>query len=372
MMGQKSTEPKLYYSFSLDAAVPSDHILRKVASCVDFSFVRGLTSRFYSRTGQPSVDPVVLFKLSLLGYLFNITSERRLCQEAGLHLAWRWFLGYELDEPIPDHSVLSKARRRFGVTVYESFFKRVVELCEGRGLIQGDVLFLDSTLTEADASRQTLRSRAILGQRLPAQKRFVAELWEANPDLEEGKPPGSTPRPDRGVRNELSASTTDPDAQVVARRGKPAVLAHKVQITVDGGRARIITGVEVRPGSEHDSQMVGRMLDRHLRAVQRPLRELVADSGYSSEAAYQACVERDVVPTLAWRALNNRHGGFDRERFTYLPERDIFICPAGHEMGGQDSTVAVCRRVALSRCAFALAGVRGAPGPVSVRALCGF
>ncbi len=120
MMGQKSTEPKLYYSFSLDAAVPSDHILRKVASCVDFSFVRGLTSRFYSRTGQPSVDPVVLFKLSLLGYLFNITSERRLCQEAGLHLAWRWFLGYELDEPIPDHSVLSKARRRFGVAVYES------------------------------------------------------------------------------------------------------------------------------------------------------------------------------------------------------------------------------------------------------------
>jgi IS5 family transposase len=278
------------------------------------------------------VDPVVLFKLSLLGYLFKITSERRLCQEAGLHLAWRWFPGYELDEPIPDHSVLSKARRRFGVRVYEGFFRRVVELCEGRGLIQGDVLFLDSTLTEADASKQTLRSRALLGQRLPVPKRFVAELWEANPDAEEGKPTTSTPRPDRGVRNELSASTTDPEAQVVARRGKPAVLADKVQITVDGGRARIITGVEVRPGSEHDSQMVGRMLDRHVRAVQRPLRELVADSGYSSEVAYQACVERNVVPTLAWRALNNRHGGFDREQFTYLPERDIFICPAGHEM----------------------------------------
>lgn len=86
MIGQKSTEPKIYYCFSLDASVPSDHIIRKVASCVDFSFVRGLREPvLYSRTGQPSVDPVVLFKLSLLGYLFNITSEHRLCQEAGLH-----------------------------------------------------------------------------------------------------------------------------------------------------------------------------------------------------------------------------------------------------------------------------------------------
>jgi len=119
LMGQKATQPKLYYSFSLDHAVPANHLVRKIEGCVDFSFVHDLARRFYSRTGQPSVDPVVLFKPSLLGYLFNITSERRLCEEAGLNLAWRWFLGYELDEPIPDHSVLSKARRRFGRSVYE-------------------------------------------------------------------------------------------------------------------------------------------------------------------------------------------------------------------------------------------------------------
>jgi hypothetical protein len=108
MMGQKTAQPKLYVSFSLDAAVPLDHILRKIAGCIDFSFVHGLTRRFYSHTGKPSVGPVVLFKLSLLAYLFNITSERRLCQEAALNLGWRWFLGYELGEPIPDHSVLAK------------------------------------------------------------------------------------------------------------------------------------------------------------------------------------------------------------------------------------------------------------------------
>ena len=336
MMGHKTAQPKLYISFSLDAAVPADHILRKIAACIDFSFVRGLTRRFYSHTGKPSVDPVVLFKLSLLGYLFNITSERRLCQQAALDLGWRWFLGYELEEQIPDHSVLSKARARFGPAVYEKFFLRVVELCQARGLVQGDVLFIDATLSEADASKQSLRSRTLLGQRLRKPKHFVAELWEANPETAtEGEtPPARTPkpRPDRGVRNQLSVSPTDPEAEIVARRGKPAVLAHKIQLTVDGGKPRIITAVDVRPGSEHDSQVVGRMLDKHERAVGRPARELVADSGYGSEIAYQACADRGVTPTIAWRRLNNRHGGFDRDRFTYIPERDVFICPAGHEM----------------------------------------
>src|SRR5437867_9528744 len=97
-MGSKAVEPKLYLSFSLDAAVPANHIVRRLAAVVDFGFVRSLTKQHYSNTGQPSVDPVVLFKLWLLGYLFNIRSERRLCEEAGLNLAWRWFLGYERSE----------------------------------------------------------------------------------------------------------------------------------------------------------------------------------------------------------------------------------------------------------------------------------
>ena len=144
MMGTKSVEPKLYLNFSLDAAVPRNHIVRRLASAVDLGFVYGLVKKYYSTTGQPSVDPVVIFKLSLLGYLFNISSERRICEEARLNLAWRWFLGYELDEQIPDHSVLSKARKRYGVAVYERFFQQVVQMCEARGLVQGDVLFLDA------------------------------------------------------------------------------------------------------------------------------------------------------------------------------------------------------------------------------------
>ncbi len=112
------------------------------------------------------MDPVVLFKLWLLGYLFNITSELRLCEEAGLNMAWRWFLGYELHEAIPEHSVLSKARKRFGTRLYEKFFARIVQLCEQAGLVEGDILFVDSTLSRANASPQGLRSRSLVQQKL--------------------------------------------------------------------------------------------------------------------------------------------------------------------------------------------------------------
>jgi transposase len=343
MMGEKAIEPKLYLNFSLDSAVPANHLVRRLAAAVDLTFVRGLTRRYYSSTGKPSVDPVVLFKLVLLGYLFNITSERRLCEEAGLNLAWRWFLGYELDEPIPDHSVLSKARRRFGPTVYERFFQRIVELCEARGLIQGDVLFVDATLTRANASPQSLRSRALLEHRLREPKRFVAELWTVNePDTEDDVPPPKKmgrPRTrdpkhlrSRSVTNELSVSPTDPDAQMFRKLGKTALLCHKTHMAVDGGKANIITAVEVRPSCEADSHVVSTMLVKHHVNVGRPAREIVGDKGYGSEAAYKACTERGVAPTLAMRSLNNRLGIIRREEFTYVAARDIFICPQGREL----------------------------------------
>ena len=129
MLGRKVFAPKLFYRFSLEAQVPDDHLLRRVAAVVDFGFVRRLTARFYSRTGRPGLDPVVLFKLGLLGYLYGITSERRLAEEVRLHLAYRWFLGYDLDEATPDHSVLSKARARFGLPVFQAFFAEIVRQC---------------------------------------------------------------------------------------------------------------------------------------------------------------------------------------------------------------------------------------------------
>jgi len=350
MMGQKEAQPKLYLSFSLDEAVPVNHLVRRLATAIDFNFVRGLTRRFYSHTGQPSVDPVVLFKLWLLGYLFNITSERRLCEEAGLNLAWRWFLGYELDERIPDHSVLTKARRRFGTKTYEQFFSRVVQLCEQAGMIEGNVLFVDSTLTKANASPQGLRSRSLLEQKLQKPEEFVTELRLVNDSIDTPEPEGSDDegkrRPGRPCKdpaekrrdarrsaiNELSVNPVDPDAQTFRKPGRAPILGHKTHFLVDGGKENIITAVESRGACEADGQAVGVLLDKHRANVGRPAGELVGDRGYGSETALKDCVERGVQPLLGIRAVTNPHGGISRKEFSYVPEKDLYLCPKGKEL----------------------------------------
>jgi transposase len=158
-MGQRDFETKLYYQLSLDRLVPQDHVLRRIAAAVGFSFVRPLCRPFYSHTGQPSVDPVVIFKLLLLGYLYGITSERRLAQEVRLHLGYRWFLGHDFDLPTPDHSVRSKARARFGSGVFEAFFRQSIELCRQAGLMEEGPVYVDSTLIRAVAALDSLQRR---------------------------------------------------------------------------------------------------------------------------------------------------------------------------------------------------------------------
>ena len=180
-MGRKNSVGKLFYQFSLAERVAEDHLLRRISSTVDFAFVRRMAARFYSHTGQPSIDPVVIFKMALVSYLYGITSERRLVEEIRLNLAYLWFIGYDLDESVPDHSVLSKARKRYGPTVYLGFFKEVVRQCDKAGLVRGDKLYMDSTLVQANADLDSVGSRALVSQ-LPDIPSHVEKLWQDNPD----------------------------------------------------------------------------------------------------------------------------------------------------------------------------------------------
>ncbi len=138
MMERHRTHKQALLPLSLDGLVPKNHLLRRIANAIDFSFIYELARPYYSYTGQPSIDPVVLFKTLLVGYLYGITSERRLMEEIQDNLAYRWFLGYDLDERSPDHSVLSKARVRFGPDVFEAFFNQTVQLCQAAGLVRGE------------------------------------------------------------------------------------------------------------------------------------------------------------------------------------------------------------------------------------------
>src|SRR5438874_5346828 len=137
---------------SLDALVPADHFYRHLERTLDLGFVRALVRDAYAAGGRPSIDPIVFFKLELILFFEGIRSERQLIETASLHLAHRWYLGYALDEPLPDHSSLTRIRFRLGLAVFERFFEHVVGLCQQAGLVWGRELFFDATKIRANAA----------------------------------------------------------------------------------------------------------------------------------------------------------------------------------------------------------------------------
>lgn len=357
MLGRKTFEPKLFYAVSLEGRVPEGHLLRRVAAAVDFRFVRRLTARFYSHTGQPGVDPAVLFKMALLGWLYGITSERRLADECRLHLAYMWFLGYDLDEVPPDHSALSKARARFGLPVYQAFFTEVVRQCERAGLVQGDQVYVDSSLVQADAGAGSVGSRALVGELIELDEHLAA-VWRENPPASEAgdapaptpagpvRPhalgPGDPPSAGRGPLNAMQASRTDPDAGLVRRPGVPIDLYHKLHVGVDGGAARVITAVEVSPGEIGDEVVLDRVVKEHAGATGRAVAEVVADAKYGIPAVYRALAAAGIRACIPPRPPRGSRRGVPPERFAYDPAADRFTCPEGQALGryGRSSTAA--------------------------------
>ncbi len=380
-MGRKALAGKLFYQVSLEELVPGGHLLRRVAEAVDFDVARHLTARFYSHTGQPSVDPVVLFKMALLGYLYGLPSARRLVEEIRLNLAYRWFIGYDLDEAIPDHSVLSKARRRFGPTIYEAFFVDVVRQCERAGLIRGDRLFLDSTLVAAQADLGRVGSRELIRQ-LSTVGEHVADLWEENAEVAPvaavapatpasapgpagtddrpetsaaetvtepvGVPgervglhpagPDDTPNAALGLLNDRLVSRTDPDATVVQRAKVPADLYYKVHVGVDGGPARIVTAVEATTGIVGDELLLPRLVTEHEGNTHRRVLEAVADTKYGTIDNYRWLEARDVRAAIPFSDGGSDHRSIPRSAFLYDAATDTYRCPTGATLTRQGRT----------------------------------
>ena len=363
MLGRRTFEPKLFYQVALEERVPEEHLPRRVAAAADFGFVRRLTARFCSHTGQPGVDPVVLFKMALIGWLYGVTSERRPADECRLNLAWMWFLGYDLDERPPDHSVLSKARSRFGVTTYRAFFAEIVRQCERAGLIRGDRLYVDSTLVEANASLDSLGSRALVAQ-LAGVDEHLAAVWDENPQAApaaDGEPAeaaapvavpaaptepvglplagdGEGPNGRPGRANALVVSRTDPDAGLVSREGVPLDLYHKVHVGVDGGAARIITAVDVTPGEVADEDLLDRLLKEHAGATGRTVAEVVADAKHGTYANYGALEAAGIRASIPPHLGRGKTRAIPGELFVYDPAGDRFLCPEGQELRRQGTS----------------------------------
>lgn len=284
-MGQRDFETKLYYQLSLDRLVPQDHLLRRIAEAVDFSFVRPLCRPFYSHTGQPSVDPVVIFKMLLLGYLYGITSERRLAEEVRLHLGYRWFLGYDIDLPTPDRSVLSKARARFGSLVFEEFFRQSIELCRQAGLMEEGPVYVDSTLMQASASVDSLTQRADVARPPLSVTEYLRRLDQDDVAAEapppDAEPPAGSPPSAGGPLlrpNQELQSRTDPEATLVNRPDFGRHLAYKAHMAVAGRRGQVITAAVATTGAEADKHLLPDVLWQHRRLSKHAIPAAVADA----------------------------------------------------------------------------------------------
>jgi transposase len=211
MMGrQQRVQKKLFYTkFSLDQRIPKNHILRKIAKYIDFDFVYKEVKGKYGINGNISVPPPVILKMMLLLIFYNIRSERELIATIPVRLDWLWFLDYDLDDEIPNHSVLSKARARWGVDAFKTFFERIVWQCVQAGLIDGSKLFMDSAMVQADASNNSVVNKESINRYLDQSYQILEARLE-----EEQRSSDSDDEPKSGSANRKYISTTDPDASV--------------------------------------------------------------------------------------------------------------------------------------------------------------
>lgn len=323
MMGQqKDYQNKLFITgFNLDKRVPKDHILRKIEKQIDFNFIYKEVKHTYGSKGNVSVPPPVILKLMLLLFLFNARSERELMETLPLRLDWLWFLGYDIEDDIPNHSVLSKARTRWGVHAFKRFFDIVLMQCAEAGLIDGNKAFIDSSLMDADASNNSVVNMHDINRYLKKSYRRLEER------LDDFRGQKST------LINKKHVSTTDPDASVTRYGKSRPKLRYKTHRVVDE-KNEIITATKVTPGSVDDGAALKEMIDIHQENTGTKPDTIVADTKYGTIDNYLHYYDEGIkthIPSVeeSHRGYGSKKGIFTKEEFTYKPDEDIFICPMG-------------------------------------------
>ena len=333
MMGrQQRVQNKLFYTkINLDQRISKDHILRKVTKYIDFDFIYKEVKDNYGGNGNVSVPPPVLLKMMLLLILYNVRSERELMSTIPLRLDWLWFLGYDLDDEVPNHSVLSKARTRWGVDAFKTFFERIVWQCVQAGLVDGSKLFMDSSMVQADASNNSVVNKESLKRYLNKSYQILESRLE-----EEQRSSGSDYALKSGTANKKYISTTDPDASVTRRGSGKSTLKYQTHRGVDQ-KCEVITATEVTPGEVHESHRLESLINNHENNTETTVETAVADSKYGSIENYLACRDRGIKAHFSsleqtQKGTGTKKGIFPKEAFTYNAETDTFTCPAGQSL----------------------------------------
>ena len=318
MMGQLPPDQNvLFYEFCLENYVPEDHLLRQIDPLLDLSDLRDHLASFYSHTGRPSIDPEVMLRMLIVGYCYGIRSERRLCEEVHLNLAYRWFCRLGLEGKVPDHSTFSENRHgRFRDSdAFRQLFETVLERCITEGLVGGEGFAVDASVVKADASRQHHRD----DDDDWGGGRAVREYLEA---LDEDDSQASSSR---------KISPTDPAASYTAAPGGPAFYAYSTNYLADTQHGIIMDVASTTANRRDEVESTKMMVDRVEQRFGITPQRLIGDTAYGTAPMLHWIVDiKQIEPhTPVWDKTERKDGSIGRSDFVWDAESDRYICPAG-------------------------------------------
>lgn len=328
--GPQQTELEMV---SVESLVPQDHLLRKIEAVIDFSFIHDRVAGLYCPdNGRPPLDPTLMFKALFIGYLFGVRSERQLVREIEVNVAYRWFLRLKLTDPVFDASTLSQnRRRRFNDTsVAQDIFDHIVEQAIGHGLVDGTVLYTDSTHLKANANKGKYDLAVVAKSRSDYWDDLDAAIDEDR--AAHGKTP-LKPMERTPAEKETKVSRTDPDSGYMVREGKPKGFFYLDHRTVDGRHA-IITDTFATPASIHDSVVYLGRLDRQRQRFDFDVQAVGLDAGYATAGIAKGLADRDILGVTGYRnPTPPRAGMLRKSKYVYERQADGYRCPNGQLLG---------------------------------------
>lgn len=353
MQGKKQYTEKLFASFQLSERVPKHNFYRRLKQELDLNFLYKATHRYYGNEGQKSIDPVVFFKLLLVGYLENLNSDRKIIEHCTMRLDILFFLGYDIDEELPWHSTLSRTRQLYGEDVFLELFKSVLSLCVSKGMVSGKRQAIDSAYIKANASMDSVVEKQILEdaktfaheltandetvstkkkKEVEAHHQWKTQAYKKQPqgrkktsqDTFDDERDEDENKRGKFMSNHTHYSTTDPDARISTKPGKPRQLNYTAQTSVDT-KQHVITNIMADYSSKRDSESLAQAVNKTINNLQQhqlKVKEILADTGYSSGSALRY---------LAFQKLTGYIPNFGqykplREGFIYNAEKDQYEC----------------------------------------------
>jgi len=357
MQGRKDYQEKLFTQFQLSQRIPEDNFYRRLKQTLDLGFLFKTTRKYYGKCGQKSIDPVVFFKLCLVGYLENLTSDRQLVEHCGMRLDILYFLGYDIDESLPWHSTISRTRQLFPTEVFEKVFNDILSMCVNKGMVSGHTQAVDSAFVKANASMDSLelkvpkesleehlqRIRHISAADRPAkvnkaskkqktinadkQKLKSIESRQKKWSKDQDQRPGARNKGSRYTSNKTHYSPTDPDARISVKPGKARKLNYLSQMSVDTGH-HVITHISADFADKKDNQCLQAVINKLIPRLNKNgllFTNLLADAGYSSGDNYAYLENKNI------RSFIPPHGTYKGgpEGFKYIKDENYWLCPQG-------------------------------------------